>query len=430
MICSEHTRCLSPDRRRQLSPIQHTIKPLRRFNLLQIDMQIISFVVINTSWLLFVRAGPVLKNRNDLVKGEPASPILLEGRQTGPTPTPLSLAEQQAFTPILHHASASYCQPQSIAAWNCGFDCNEASPGFRTIGNGGGPGGFQASPQWYVGYDPRNINPSGANNGRGTIVVSHEGSATTTLVFNGRDTLIPLDASLIPGAPSGARVHDGYFGNFAKDATAVYNAVVSALAAYPNARTIVVTGHSQGAALAAYTGVSLSLRPALRTRNITVSIVAAAMPRTGNADWAAYVARSVPYVRRINNVFDPIPVIPPRSSSYTGLKGELHIQSPSGSWYNCSSEYDNLSSFCSVGATRPFFEEPTVFYLGFTLLTRTRPGTDFRTYHGGPYNGIKMGTRCTPPSTGLSIESTLPLGGTSDLLPTEMNGVDFESDKV
>lgn len=394
-------------------------------------MQIISRVVANACWLLLVKAGPVREKRDVMVREVVASPIFLDARQAGPTPTPLSLTEQQAFTPILHHASASYCQPQSIAAWNCGFDCNEASPGFRTFRNGGGPAEFLGfSPQWYVGHDPRNINPSGSNNGSGTIVVSHEGSTGSTAIANLRSDLRTVDTALIPGAPSGARVHTGYFGNFVTDATAVYNAVVGALAMYPNARTIVVTGHSQGAALAVYTAVSLTLRPTIRARNITVSVVAAAMPRTGNAEWAAYVSRTVSYVRRVNNILDPIPVTPPLSSGYSGLKGELHIQTRAGTWYNCSSEYDNRSPLCSEGATRPVYGETGAFRVGTTFLSGDPPGSYFASDHNGPYNGIAMGNRCTPPATNLSVESTLPLDGRASSLLMEEGGVTQESDKV
>lgn len=379
-------------------------------------MQIVLLVLANSCWLWSIKAGPVMENNNALFRGIAPDPISLEARQAGPAP--LSPAEQQAFTPILHHASASYCQPQSIAAWNCGYDCNEASPNFRTFRNGGGPSDFRLSPQWYVGYDPRNINPGGSNNGSGTIVVSHEGTTATTISANGFTDLTTVDATLIPGAPSAARVHDGYFGNFAKDATAVYNAVVGALTRYPNVRTVVVTGHSQGAALAVYTGVSLTLRPALRSRNITVSIVAAAMPRTGNADWAAYVSRTVPYVRRVNNVLDPIPVTPARSSGYSGLKGELRIQTRAGTWFNCSAEFDNPSPFCTVGATRPVFEESSALYVIYTKARNMPPGIYFDMYHNGPYNGIAMGNRCTPPATNLSVESTVPLDGRSSSMLT------------
>lgn len=374
-------------------------------------MQISFPIVVNACWFWLVKAGPIVEIKNDLIRAELTSPMSLRARQTRPTPTPLSLIERQAFTPILHHASAAYCQPQSIAAWNCGTDCNEASPNFRPFRNGGGPAEGRFSPQWYVGYDPRNINPSGSNNGNGTIIVSHEGSGFSTAGLNAFSSLIPLDTSLIPGAPSGARVHQGYFGNFVKDATAVYDAVVGALDLYPNVRTVVVTGHSQGAALAAYTGVSLTLRPVLRSRNITVSVVAAAMPRTGNADWAAFVSRTVPYLRRINNVLDPIPITPPLVSGYSGLKGELHIQTSRGTWYNCSSEFDNPSSLCSVGATQPvfgFFNFEAIV-LVIAIPANVGIGYYFNTYHNGPYNGVNMGRNCTPPATSLSIDGTLPL---------------------
>ena len=121
-----------------------------------------------------------------------------------------------------------------------------------------------------------------------------------------------------------------------------------------NASSVVVTGHSLGAALALLDSVYLSLHLPAGTR---VRMVGYGMPRVGNHAFADYVdamhsagSDSVTVTAtHINNKKDPIAIVPGRFLGLAHPAGEVHIQDDSGNlWVSCSG-HDNPSRFCSVG---------------------------------------------------------------------------------
>lgn len=109
--------------------------------------------------------------------------------------------------------------------------------------------------------------------------------------------------------------------------------------------SIVLIGHSLGAALALLDTVYLPLHLPSGTRVRTVGY---GMPRVGNQAFANYVdAMHGDSLTHINNREDPFPVMPGRSAGFVHPSGEVHIQD-SGAWLACPGQ-DNPSQLCIVG---------------------------------------------------------------------------------
>jgi hypothetical protein len=176
-----------------------------------------------------------------------------------------------------------------------------------------------------------------------------------------------------PSEKSSASPHHlGLINNF-RTAQTILAAVLTLLQQY-NASSVVVTGHSLGAAIALLDSVYLQLHLPAGTR---VSMVGYGMPRVGNPAFANYVdalnsSGSVPVtVTHINNKKDPVPIAVGISLGYAHPSGEIHIQDDGSTWDACPGQ-DNPSPLCIVG------DEPTVAQ--GNILD-----------HLGPYDGILVG---------------------------------------
>ena len=178
-----------------------------------------------------------------------------------------------------------------------------------------------------------------------------------------------LSSTLFPGLSPSILVHQGFANEQAKTAQKILAAVLALLNQH-SATSVVVTGHSLGAALALLDSVYLALHVPTGTR---VSAITYGMPRVGNLAFANYVdATHNENLTHINNKKELIPIIPSRILGYAHPSGEVHIQD-SGSWVACSGQ-DNPSDLCIVG------DVPTVFQGNISD-------------HYGPYgDGIIMGT--------------------------------------
>jgi len=123
-------------------------------------------------------------------------------------------------------------------------------------------------------------------------------------------------------------------------------AAVQALLNQHNASSVVLTGHSLGAALALLDSVYLPLHlpPGTRVRTIGYG-----MPRVGNRAFADYVdALHSSGLTRVNNKRDPIPIVPGRFLGFVHPSGEVHIQDEGGEWVPCPGQ-DDTSPLCIVG---------------------------------------------------------------------------------
>ena len=169
-------------------------------------------------------------------------------------------------------------------------------------------------------------------------------------------------------------------------APSILSAVQKTLAIYET-NSVVMVGHSLGAALAVLDSVFLPLYLPSSTSFKTFTY---GLPRVscvhkqkfltytkshyqvGNQDFANYVDANTT-LTHINNMEDPVPILPGMFLGYHHPAGELHIQD-SGVWTECPGQ-DNPSTMCIVG------DVPTIFQSN-------------ESDHDGPYNGIEMGGTC------------------------------------
>ncbi|KAK2462712.1 hypothetical protein APHAL10511_005230 [Amanita phalloides] len=275
--------------------------------------------------------------------------VPLEPRQSI---TPISTSQIDAFTPYTYFASTGYCQPSTTMNWSCGANCN-ANPDFIPVTSGGDGSDVQ---YWYVGYAP-SLN---------SVIVAHQGTNTSEIEAIATDAdafLENLDSTLFPGISSSVECHSGFSNEQAKTATNVLSAVQTALSTHGAGRVTVV-GHSLGAAIALLDGVYLPLH-----LTVPVNAVTYGMPRVGNQAFADYVDANL-QLTHINNMKDPVPIVPGRFLGYHHPSGEIHI-TETGPWESCPGQ-DDPSTLCIVGDVRNIFDGNTA-------------------NHDGPYNGITMG---------------------------------------
>jgi len=291
---------------------------------------------------------------------------------------PLANAQIDAYTSYTYYASATYCQPDAIATWSCGPNC-DANPGFEVTAAGGNSATVQF---WYVGYDPT----------LDTVIVAHEGTNVSQILAELTDAdfiLTPL-GSAFPGLPADILVHNGFLGAQQRAAVDVLPAVEKTLAAHPSTKSVTFIGHSLGAAIATLDAAYIPLH-LTNADSYTFSAIVYGLPRVGNLAWAAWLSEAYSSVStsvfttsggggdviehttnsitHINNKEDPIPILPPILLGYRHPIGEVHI-TDANLWEVCPG-MDNPSSLCSTGDV--------------SLLHSNE------TYHDGPYNGVHMG---------------------------------------
>ncbi|KDQ61916.1 hypothetical protein JAAARDRAFT_66920 [Jaapia argillacea MUCL 33604] len=258
--------------------------------------------------------------------------------------TALSTSQITTYRPYTHYASAAYCKPATTLAWNCGSNC-QTNPTFKPVASGGDGDSVQF---WFVGYDPT----------LASVIVAHQGTDPSQI----------LDPSLFPGVSSSVTAHDGFQSAQAAAATAILSAVQTAISRY-GATQVTVIGHSLGAAIALLDSVYLPLH---LPSKIHVKMVGYGMPRVGNQYFANYVdahSSSTP-VTHINNMKDPVPILPGRFLGYHHPSGEIHIKED-GTWVSCPGQ-DNTNSQCEGGDVSNIFVAD-------------------EGNHDGPYDGITMG---------------------------------------
>ena len=103
-----------------------------------------------------------------------------------------------------------------------------------------------------------------------------------------------------------------------------------------------------------YAGAALSLLdsvylPLHLPSGTTFRTVLYGLPRVGNKALADYVDANLQNVMHINNLKDPVPIIPPRFMEYVHPSGEVHIRE-TGEWASCPGKH--LFDFLPVASCR------------------------------------------------------------------------------
>ncbi|KAJ7227558.1 lipase [Mycena rebaudengoi] len=248
--------------------------------------------------------------------------------------TTLSAAQISAFKAYTFYASAGHYTSVSTLTWTCGVPC-AANPTFEPVASGG----------------------DGT-----TVIVSHQGTNPEhilPLITDANFVLEPLNPLLFPGLSPSVLVHSGFADEHAATATDVLAAVQNATTRF-GATKVTTVGHSLGGALSLIESVYLPLH----VTSVTFQTILYGLPRFSD------LASAGNTVIHINNMEDPIPILPPTSSGFFHHPtGEIHIQD-SGDWDSYPGE-DNTSPLCSTGD-----------------VTVTNGNLN---NHGGPYDGVEMG---------------------------------------
>lgn len=118
-------------------------------------------------------------------------------------------------------------------------------------------------------------------------------------------------------------VHAGFATGWSEQRTAVVGAVTSAFAANPD-YSIVVTGHSLGAAIATLAAAEL------RTLSFGVDTYTFGSPRVGNEAFADFVTAQPGVNNRMTHFNDPVPQIPPTWVGYEHTSPEYWLSTGTG----------------------------------------------------------------------------------------------------
>ncbi|KAJ7055695.1 alpha/beta-hydrolase [Mycena amicta] len=246
-----------------------------------------------------------------------SAPLSIFGHQIGAsgqgtgTPTPVSLATVNAT--LLRPAAfarAAYCPSASITSWTCGEPCG-ALQGVKFLQSGGDQG---AIPLYFIAHDTVEQ----------TLVVAHEGtdpSKFASLLNDAEFALTGVDTTRIPqAAGKSIKVHDGMQDTFQRTADGLLAGVKTGLAS-TGVTTVVVTGHSLGAALATMTAAMLRSNLPSNVQIVTTTF---GMPRSGNQAWADFLDSNLK-VTFVTNQNDFVPILPPLLFGFKHPSGEIHI---------------------------------------------------------------------------------------------------------
>ncbi|KAG6860003.1 hypothetical protein C0995_000646 [Termitomyces sp. Mi166 len=235
------------------------------------------------------------------------------------TETPTALSQDTVNAEFLRPAQFSriaYCSSAAVSSWQCGAPCSDLGNDIEVLQAGG----------VFIAHDPSTQ----------SIVVAHEGTDPTNLLSVLNDVEIPLvslNSSRFPNVDGDWHpvfnvkhrqpVHDGFQQTFERTADGILAGVQAGLAS-KGVSKVLVTGHSQGAAIAMMDAVMLhqELGPSVE---ITTTVFG--LPRGGNPAWANFVDSTIgSTTTHMTNQDDIVPRLPPRLLDYQQPSGEVHIR--------------------------------------------------------------------------------------------------------
>lgn len=233
-------------------------------------------------------------------------------------------------TRMAHISGAAYCSQDQVTSWTCGTHCSSVQglEQIQYIEN------QQRVLAVFVAWDS-SIN---------AIVVSFRGtvSSITDWVNNLAYTkTYPFDQHPDVG------VHHGFWNNWQYLKTPVLAAVKSIQQSHPG-DTVVLTGHSLGAAMAADAALDLSINDGLRT-----SVVNFGSPRAGNSGFHSLLQQEVPNFWRVTHNRDLVPHTPPEDFGFYHASNEVFFPGSDSQYQVCdgSGEDASCSNKCAKWLT-------------------------------------------------------------------------------
>ncbi|TRM57113.1 Alpha/Beta hydrolase protein [Schizophyllum amplum] len=273
---------------------------------------------------------------------------------------PLSAESISGYEPYAQFARAAHCLGGS-QTWECGDAC-AANKDFKLYASGGD--GTSDLPFYFVGYSPS----------LASIIVAHGGMEAQDLATALQGPYIaqaPVNLTMFPGVDEDTMVYAGFRDAHSRSADAVLAAVQETIAT-TGAAVLTTLGHGLGGALAEMDAAYLRLNiPYIRMNTVTFG-----KPRVGNAAWVDLVDANADSNARINNMRDPIPVLPAQTSTYEHPTGEIHVVQE-GMWLACianNGREDDEDAECTIQSVRRMPD--------YLLIS----------HQTGPYNGIFIGS--------------------------------------
>ncbi|CCM03519.1 uncharacterized protein FIBRA_05653 [Fibroporia radiculosa] len=287
-------------------------------------------VLVSAFWsVATVKAAPSSMNPSIFARDDDISTIL----------NPASVLTLTApiisdFAPYTEFARAAYCASDIITGWQCGEAC-DAIPGFEPTLTGGDGDDIQL---YFVGYWPS----------ENAVVVAHQGTDPTELLSDLTDVDIiteNLNSTLFPGVSSDVWVHSGFANEQAKTADIILQET-QYLIQTQGADTVILVGHSLGAAIAELDAMFMTLN---LPSNIAIKARTYGTPRVGNPAWADLFDEMVPNFTRMNNEKDPIPIVPGRFLGFEHPETEVHIVSEAdNNVVACPGNDDATDAQCTI----------------------------------------------------------------------------------
>lgn len=264
--------------------------------------------------------------------------------------------EVQSWRPLAELVAASYCPLDRVHDLTCGPACDDIQT--RNVTWVGGGGDNQSNPQWFIVDDGSRL------------ILSLQGTNFASILSWANDIdFIPLtpQESHFPDA-NGAKIHRGFYSAFTRQ----IGDIEAVLAPHLERRKeIVVTGHSQGAALGEiHTTYLIQKYP---EHQITGRVFA--KPRVGDRTWADYVdSITRGRLEFMQNNADLVGLLPPIEWAFRHPSGEVWIDGTE--YFKCEGQ-ENQNC---IDSQRAIGWIPNVVI----------PINELQA-HIGPYIGVQMG---------------------------------------
>lgn len=230
----------------------------------------------------------------------------------------LSDEEVQEWRPLAELVAASYCPLDRVHDLTCGPACDDIKT--RNVTWVGGGGDNQSNPQWFIVDDGHRL------------ILSLQGTNFASILSWANDIdlfpLVPQEAHF--PETNGAKIHRGFYSAFTRQ----IDDIEAALAPHLETRKeIVITGHSQGAALGEiHTTYLIQKYP---NHNITGRMFA--KPRVGDRTWADYVdSVTEGKFEFMQNNADLVGLLPPIEWAFRHPSGEVWIDGTE--YYKCEGQ--------------------------------------------------------------------------------------------
>jgi len=137
---------------------------------------------------------------------------------------------------------------------------------------------------------------------------------------------------------------------FVAVAEGMLSAVNTVAAKHNSTKTIIITGHANGGALAILASAYLPLQ----LQDFTFYTYTFAQPRVGNQAFAEYMQNR--HVSRITYEKDPLPIVPGRFLGYSGNSIEYHVDAQG---INTCQGFDDPQERCQTGNVPNIFDADT-----------------------------------------------------------------------